>query len=179
MGLRGESRSLRLCWRLSESGADVDHSASHNASTAHDRDYDNGKHQYLDNGIDHSLKLIVELSFHFSNLDNVDICLDNAFDEPFDQRVEERINLGLDAVGGDTMSKSKRKYFGTAMDQVHLQPTNRSPAHRVLIWNPHRTTIHEVVLGEASSPEYDVTDYVISIQYNENIVFENNDAWTL
>lgn len=70
---------------------------------------------------------------------------------------------------------SKRKYFGSDLDLVCQQPTNRSPAHRVVIWNPHRTTIHEVCLGTAESPEYDVTDYVISIQYSENIVFENND----
>lgn len=44
-----------------------------------------------------------------------------------------------------------------------------------MIWNPNRTDIHEVVLGEASSPEYDISPWVTAISYNENIVFENND----
>jgi len=70
---------------------------------------------------------------------------------------------------------SKRQYFGTTFDQILLQPTNRSPAYRVEIWNPHRTDIHDVVMGQAESPAYDVSDWVASIGYNENIVFENND----
>lgn len=70
---------------------------------------------------------------------------------------------------------SKRRFLGTDLDRIHLQPTNRMPAWKVEIWNPSRTDIHEVVLGESESPRYDVTDYVISIDFNENIVFENND----
>ncbi|UCG53573.1 MAG: hypothetical protein JSW58_08445 [Candidatus Latescibacterota bacterium] len=73
------------------------------------------------------------------------------------------------------MDSSRRKYFGGELDLVHQQPTNRAPAHRVVIWNPNRTSIHEVCLGEAESPEYDVTDWVSSISYSENITWENND----
>lgn len=56
-----------------------------------------------------------------------------------------------------------------------MQPANRAPAHRVLIWNPNRCDIHDVVLGSPGSPAYDVTPFVVSIGFNENIVFENND----
>ena len=70
---------------------------------------------------------------------------------------------------------SKRKYFGGLLDQVLLQPANRSPDYKVVIWNPNRTNIHEVVLDNAASPEYDITDWVQRIEYKENIVFENNE----
>lgn len=70
---------------------------------------------------------------------------------------------------------SKRKYFGGELDLALRQPTNRMPAYRVYLWNPNRTDIHEVVLGHPKSPRYDVTDWVIKVDFNENIVFENND----
>jgi hypothetical protein len=70
---------------------------------------------------------------------------------------------------------SKRKYFGGDLDRVFLQPTTRSPSFRVEIWNPNRTDIHDVVLGQSQSPAYDVSPYVVDVSYNENIVFENND----
>ena len=70
---------------------------------------------------------------------------------------------------------SKRRFFGTPMDQVSLQPTNRAPAYKVVIWNPNRATIHDVVLGIQQSPEYDITAWVSDIQFTENIVFENSD----
>jgi len=70
---------------------------------------------------------------------------------------------------------SKRKYYGTELDQVLMQGANRIPAYRVVCWNPNRTNIHDVVLGKPESPQYDITDWVKRIDYNENIVFENND----
>lgn len=70
---------------------------------------------------------------------------------------------------------SKRRFFGTPLDQISLQPTNRAPAYKVVIWNPNRASIHDVVLGNPQSPEYDITEWVKNIRFQENIVFENND----
>jgi len=70
---------------------------------------------------------------------------------------------------------SKRRFFGTPLDQISLQPTNRSPTYKVVIWNPNRTSVHNVVLGQPESPEYDISNWVQTIVFSENIVFENND----
>lgn len=70
---------------------------------------------------------------------------------------------------------SKREFFGGELDRALLQPTNRSPAYQVFLWNPNRTNIHDVVLGRAESPQYDISDWVLKIDFRENIVFENND----
>ncbi len=70
---------------------------------------------------------------------------------------------------------SKRRFFGSQIDTVHLQPTNRMPGWRVFIWNKNRASIHDVVLGNPESPEYDISPWVMSINFSENIVFENND----
>jgi len=70
---------------------------------------------------------------------------------------------------------SKRKYLGTEIDLLFQQPDGRVPTARIVIWNPNRTTINEVVLGKARSPAYDVTDHVIDVKYFENLVFEEGD----
>lgn len=70
---------------------------------------------------------------------------------------------------------SKRRFFGTRIDQAFSQVNGRRPEFRVYLWNPNRTSIHEVVLDQARSPRYDITDWVMSIDLQENIVFENND----
>lgn len=70
---------------------------------------------------------------------------------------------------------SKRRFFGTELDRILQQQARRTPSYRVLIWNPNRTNIHDVVLGVENSPAYDVTPFVVSASINENIVFENND----
>jgi len=69
---------------------------------------------------------------------------------------------------------SKSKYFGTRLDQI-FKGTQRHPDFKFFIWNPNRTTINDVTLGRALSPRYDITQWVISADYSENICWENND----
>lgn len=70
---------------------------------------------------------------------------------------------------------SKRDLYDTVLDRIWTSPDERRPAFKVEIWNPSRTTIQDVVLGDAQSPAYDITDWVQQVEYYENIVFENND----
>ena len=51
----------------------------------------------------------------------------------------------------------------------------RYPAWQVLIWNPHRVTLNEIASGTVSVPPIDITSFVESISYSENIGFENGD----
>ena len=69
---------------------------------------------------------------------------------------------------------SRNRLFGTKIGQI-FKSTIRYPDFKVFIWNPHRTTISDVVMGRAESPRYDITEYVTSIGYAENIAFENKD----
>lgn len=70
---------------------------------------------------------------------------------------------------------SRSTYLGTKLDDVLVNPLGRVPRFKVLIWNPNRCTVQDVVLGQAASPRYDITPWVISADYSENICFENND----
>jgi hypothetical protein len=70
---------------------------------------------------------------------------------------------------------SKRRFFGGGVDEAYRSVSGRVPAFKLVLWNPNRATISQVVLGEATSPEYDLTPYVKQIDYSESSVFENND----
>ena len=70
---------------------------------------------------------------------------------------------------------SKQEYYDTTLDQVYKSHDVRVPTCRVVIWNPNRCNLQDVVLGQAESPEYDISDHVKSVQYKENIVFEDSD----
>lgn len=68
---------------------------------------------------------------------------------------------------------SKERFYGTALDGIYRTTSLRVPGFAVYLWNPHRTTINEVVLKEARSPRYEITQWVKEIQYTENIQFES------
>ena len=70
---------------------------------------------------------------------------------------------------------AKDDYFGSELDSLYRSKNLRVPGYAIYIWNPHRTTITDVVLGEEESPRYDITHWTVSVDYNENIIFENND----
>ena len=70
---------------------------------------------------------------------------------------------------------SKRRYYGGGVDEAYRSASGRVPAFKLLLWNPNRTTINQVVLGEETSPAYDLTPYTIRIDYSENSVFENSE----
>ena len=70
---------------------------------------------------------------------------------------------------------SRRDLHGTPLDTVAKDVTGRSPAYKIYIWNPNRSTVQDVVLGRESSPRYDITNWVQNASFTENIVFENND----
>ena len=70
---------------------------------------------------------------------------------------------------------SKDRFYGTQLDGLYRSMHLRQPAIRVVIWNPNRTTVTDVVLGRATSPEYDVTNWVQSVSVRENVIFENNE----
>ena len=70
---------------------------------------------------------------------------------------------------------SRRRYLGTQTDQIYSSPMPRVPGYKILIWNPNRTTINEVVLGTTTSPSYDITAWCSEIDYTENLVFENSE----
>jgi hypothetical protein len=70
---------------------------------------------------------------------------------------------------------SKRKYFGTDIDRVYGSTDARCPDFRVYVWNPHRATIGDVVLGRETSPRYDISRWVLTVNYRENIVYENTE----
>lgn len=70
---------------------------------------------------------------------------------------------------------SRRRFFGEPVDRAFFSKGQKSPQMRVVVWNKNRTTITDVVLDRAESPEYDITQYVVDIEYTENIVFENSE----
>jgi hypothetical protein len=70
---------------------------------------------------------------------------------------------------------SKDAFFGTSLDSIYRSKQARVPGWAVLIWNPNRTTIGQVVLDEAQSPAYDISQYVMAINYVENVAFESGD----
>lgn len=70
---------------------------------------------------------------------------------------------------------SRAKHFGATIDRIYGSNVHRVPGYQVFIWNPNRATIQDVVLNQAESPRYDITSHVKKIDFNENIVFENND----
>ena len=53
--------------------------------------------------------------------------------------------------------------------------TLRYPGFQVVIWNPRLTTINDIAAGTVSQPALDITPFVESLIYNENIGFENGD----
>jgi len=70
---------------------------------------------------------------------------------------------------------SKRSYYGGDLDRIFKSNERRMPRYQVIIWNPNRCNLQDVVLDRAESPMYDISDSVKSIDYKENIVFENSD----
>lgn len=68
---------------------------------------------------------------------------------------------------------SLKDLVGGPLDAVLGSDGSRRPAWKVYVWNPNRCSIHDVVLGTASSPRYDVTPWLVSGALEENIVFEN------
>lgn len=53
--------------------------------------------------------------------------------------------------------------------------TTRYPRFQVLVWNPNQVTINQVADGSVSRPPLDISAFVESIEYSENIGFENGD----
>lgn len=51
----------------------------------------------------------------------------------------------------------------------------RYPRFQVLVWNPNKVTINDVAAGAVAEAPFDLTAFVESIQYSENIGFENGD----
>ncbi len=63
---------------------------------------------------------------------------------------------------------------GSRLDAI-FGSLDRTPDFAVLLWNPHRVTLSEVVRGVAMDPPLDVTAFVESVELSENIGFENAD----
>jgi hypothetical protein len=61
------------------------------------------------------------------------------------------------------------------VDQAFRLVSGRVPQFKLVLWNPNRTTMRDVVLGEETSPRYDLTPYVIQFDELENAIFENSD----
>jgi hypothetical protein len=53
--------------------------------------------------------------------------------------------------------------------------TVRHPRFLVIVWNPNEVTINQVADASVARPAYDLTAFVESIEYSENIGFENGD----
>lgn len=70
---------------------------------------------------------------------------------------------------------SKRRFYGGGVDQAYRLVSGRVPQFKLVIWNPQRTTLSQIVLGEATSPEYDLSPFVISFDQLENAIFENSE----
>ena len=51
----------------------------------------------------------------------------------------------------------------------------RYPDFRVLVWNPNEVTINQLASGAITRPPIDISGFVESIDYSENIGFENGD----
>lgn len=51
----------------------------------------------------------------------------------------------------------------------------RFPGFQVLVWDPDRVTINQVASGSVEEAPLDLSDWVVSVQYRENIGFENGD----
>jgi hypothetical protein len=51
--------------------------------------------------------------------------------------------------------------------------TRRFPAWQVLVWNPNQTTIAEVASGAVSVPPLDLSPFVESVSFTENIGYES------
>jgi len=67
---------------------------------------------------------------------------------------------------------------GSRLNEIAGSPI-RYPAWKVYIWNPRCVTINQIASGEVTEPPEDLTPFVESVQYRENIGFENgNDPTT-
>lgn len=67
---------------------------------------------------------------------------------------------------------------GSRLNEIAGSPV-RYPAWQVLCWNPRCTTINQIAAGEVTEVPEDLTPFIESVQYNENIGFENgNDPST-
>lgn len=53
--------------------------------------------------------------------------------------------------------------------------TIKYPRHRVVVWNPNEVTINQVADGSVARPGYNVSAFVESFSFSENIGFENGD----
>lgn len=51
----------------------------------------------------------------------------------------------------------------------------RYPLFQVLVWNPNKVTINDVAAGVETEAPYDLTAFVETVEYSENIGFENGD----
>jgi hypothetical protein len=51
----------------------------------------------------------------------------------------------------------------------------RYPGFQVLVWDPDFVSINEVAAGTVQEAPLDITDWVLSVRYQENIGFENGD----
>lgn len=63
---------------------------------------------------------------------------------------------------------------GTWLNEI-AGSTERWPAWRVLVWNPRQITINELASGQFKVAPIDLSDYVETLQYEENVGFENSD----
>lgn len=63
---------------------------------------------------------------------------------------------------------------GSRLDQIAASD-RRYPTFKVLIYNPRVTTIGEVATNSYTTPPMDITAFVESLSYDENIGFENGD----
>ena len=63
---------------------------------------------------------------------------------------------------------------GSRLNEIAGSQT-RYPRFQVLVWNPRCTTINQIAAGEVQEVAEDISAFVETIEYNENIGFENGD----
>lgn len=61
---------------------------------------------------------------------------------------------------------------GSFLNQI-AGSQNRYPAHQVLVWDPQVVTMNQIAAGTATEQPIDITAYVQSINFLENVGFEN------
>jgi hypothetical protein len=59
--------------------------------------------------------------------------------------------------------------------EAYMLSSDRDPKYRVSIWNPRQDSVQDVVLGRWEGHEYDISEWVETVEVTSNQVFENND----
>ena len=63
---------------------------------------------------------------------------------------------------------------GSFLNQI-AGSQNRYPAHQVFVWDPNVVTMNQIAAGTVTEPPIDITAYIKTINFLENIGFENAD----